>query len=64
MMSVQPNGLAKWHRFVSEKDTQTLAEALVDDVLFRSPVLWRPKEGKAMAMLYLSSGDGTTVDIR
>ena len=55
MMSIQPDGLAKWHKFVSEKDTHTLAEALADDVLFRSPVLWKPKEGKAMAMLYLSS---------
>lgn len=25
------------------------------DVVFRSPVLWKPKEGKATAMLYLSS---------
>jgi hypothetical protein len=55
MRSVQPDGLAKWHQFVSEKDTQALAEALADDVAFRSPVLWRPKEGKATAMLYLSS---------
>ncbi len=57
MMNAQPDGLTKWHRFVSEKgkDTQALAEALADDVLFRSPVLWKPKEGKATAMLYLSS---------
>ena len=57
MMNVQPDGLTKWHRFVSEKgkDMQALAEALADDVLFRSPVLWKPKEGKATAMLYLSS---------
>ncbi len=55
MMNAQPDGLAKWHRFVSEKDMQALAEALADDVLFRSPVLWKPKEGKATAMLYLSS---------
>ncbi len=55
MMNVQPIGLAKWHKFVSEKDTQSLAEALADDVLFRSPVLWKPKAGKATAMLYLSS---------
>ena len=25
------------------------------DVVFRSPVLWKPKEGKATVMLYLSS---------
>ncbi len=55
MMNAQPDGLTKWHRFVSEKDMQALAEALADDVLFRSPVLWKPKEGKATAMLYLSS---------
>lgn len=55
MMTPQPDGLAKWHKFVSEQDMQALAEALADDVLFRSPALWRPKEGKATAMLYLSS---------
>ena len=55
MINVQPDGLAKWHRFVNEKDEQALSKALADDVLFRSPVLWKPKEGKAMAILYLSS---------
>ena len=55
MLNALPDGLAKWHRFVREKDTQALAEALADDVLLRSPVLWKPKEGKATALLYLSS---------
>jgi hypothetical protein len=55
MMNALPDGLARWHRFVSEKDMQALAEALADDVLFRSPFLWKPKEGKATAILYLSS---------
>ncbi len=55
MMNAQPDGLTKWYRFVSEKDIQALAEALADDVLFRSPVLWKPEEGKATAMLSLSS---------
>jgi hypothetical protein len=57
MMNAQPDGLTKWYRFVSEKgkDMQALAEALADDVLLRSPVLWKPKEGKATVMLYLSS---------
>jgi len=54
-MNKQPDGLAKWHRFVSEQDMQALSEALADNVLFRSPFLWKPKEGKATAMLYLSS---------
>ncbi len=55
MMNALPDGLVKWHRFVSEKDEQALAEALADNILFHSPVLWKPKEGKATAMLYLSS---------
>ena len=55
MMNALPDGLARWHRFVSEQDMQALSEALADDVLFRSPFLWKPKEGKATAMLYLSS---------
>ena len=64
MMNAQPDGLAKWHKFVSEKDTQALAEALADDVLFRSPALWKPKEGKAAAMLYLSSAVRVLEDFR
>ncbi len=55
MMDSLPEGLAKWHKFVSEQDMQALSEALADDVLFRSPVLWKPKEGKAAAILHMSS---------
>ena len=54
-MNTLPDGLVKWHKFVSEQDMQALAEALANDVLFRSPFLWKPKEGKATAMLYVSS---------
>ena len=54
-MDTRADGLAKWHKFVREKDEQALADALADDVLFRSPFLWKPKEGKANALLYLSS---------
>jgi hypothetical protein len=55
MMDTLPVGLAKWHKFVSEQDTQALSEALADDVIFRSPVLWKPKSGKDTAILFLSS---------
>ncbi len=53
-MNTRVDGLAKWHKFVNEKDEQVLAEALAENVLFHSPFLWRPKEGKAVTMLYLS----------
>jgi hypothetical protein len=55
MMDSVPEGLAKWHKYVSEQDMQALSEALADDVLFRSPVGWKPKEGKATAILHISS---------
>ena len=58
-MNTRADGLAKWHRFVSEKDEQALAEALADDVLFHSPVLWKPKEGKATALLLFQGGKDT-----
>jgi|SRR5579863_10424881 len=54
-MNTRVDGLAKWHQFVNEKNEQVLAEALADDVLFHSPFLWKPKEGKTTVMLYLSS---------
>ena len=54
MMDTLPVGLAKWHKFVSEQDTQALSEALADDVIFRSPVLWKPKSGKDTTILFLS----------
>lgn len=55
MMDTLPVGLAKWHKFVSEQDSQALSEALADDVIFRSPVLWKPKSGKDTTILFLSS---------
>jgi len=53
-MNTSVEGLAKWYKFVNDKEKQSLAEALAEDVRFHSPVLWRPKEGKAVTMLYLS----------
>lgn len=54
-MHLGKEGLVKWYTFAQEKDMQALAEALADDVVLHSPVLWKPKVGKAEAMLYLSS---------
>jgi hypothetical protein len=61
-MNTKVDGLAKWHKFVDEKDRQALDEALAEDVLFHSPVLWKPKVGKAEAMLYISSAASVLED--
>lgn len=54
-MSRIPDGLTKWHTFVAENDVQVLEEALADAVIFHSPFIWRPIQGKTEAMRYLKS---------
>ncbi len=54
-MTRTPDGLTKWHTFVVENDAQMLEEALADTVVFHSPFIWRPIQGKAEAMRYLKS---------
>lgn len=61
-MNTKEDGLAKWHRFVHEKDMQALDEALAENVLFHSPVLWKPKAGKVEVMLYLRSAASVLED--
>ena len=46
-------GLAAWHRVVRNMNEDTLDELLADNVVFHSPVVHTPQEGKALAKLYL-----------
>jgi hypothetical protein len=61
-MNLRHDGLAKWHTFVRERDAQALADALAENVVFHSPVLWKPKLGKAEAMLYISGAASVLED--
>ncbi|MDH3199420.1 MAG: nuclear transport factor 2 family protein [Myxococcales bacterium] len=47
--------LRTWHRVVKEKDIAALDGLLADDVVFHSPVVHSPQEGKALTKLYLSA---------
>jgi len=49
--------LEKWHEFVKSRgeNTSLLSEILADEVIFRSPVVWTPQEGKKITMKYLIS---------
>lgn len=47
--------LEQWNRFVETKDAAILSQLLADDVKFRSPFVWKPKEGKEVAIKYLSA---------
>jgi hypothetical protein len=54
--------LERWHKFVATKDFDILDELLADDVKFHSPFVWKPKEGKATAVGYLSAATTVFVD--
>ena len=47
--------LKKWHEAIATRDLSMLDEILADDVIFYSPVVWTPQEGKALATMYLSA---------
>jgi len=53
--SIAAEGLRRWHDCVARRDFAALAALLADDVRFHSPFLWRPKDGKAIVLAYLTA---------
>jgi hypothetical protein len=53
-MLSQPPALRAWHAVVSARDPALLDDLLADDVEFRSPAVFRPQQGKALATMYLA----------
>jgi hypothetical protein len=49
----------KWHRFLNGEFEGGLDELLADDVVFYSPVVFTPLEGKDVTRLYLSAAGNT-----
>lgn len=47
--------LERWHNIVFKRDMADLQAMLAEDVIFRSPYLWRPYQGRAAAWLILST---------
>ncbi len=54
-MSAQPAAVRSWHEVVESQDLTLLDELLADDVVFRSPAVFAPQEGKAVTMRYLTA---------
>ncbi|MCW2933323.1 MAG: hypothetical protein JWM19_4285 [Actinomycetia bacterium] len=54
-MSDQPAPLSRWHAVVESKDPALLDDLLADEVVFRSPAVFAPQEGKALTSSYLSA---------
>ncbi len=45
----------RWHRLVATRDVRELDALLADDVVFHSPVVHTPQQGKAVTIQYLSA---------
>jgi hypothetical protein len=48
----------EWHRIIREKDFDSLQGLLADDVVFHSPIVHTPQEGKKITSLYLRAAFG------
>jgi hypothetical protein len=53
-MSV-PVALRAWHDIAAARDPRPLADLLADDVVFRSPAVYRPQAGKQLTTAYLAA---------
>ena len=47
------NPIAAWHALIDSADPVGLDPLLADNVVFHSPVLYKPQEGKALTSMYL-----------
>ena len=54
-MTEPPAAVRAWHAVVQSGDPALLDDLLADDVVFRSPAVFRPQEGKVVTTRYLTS---------
>lgn len=54
-LAERPPAVRAWHAVAESRDPALLNELLADDVVFRSPAVFAPQEGKALTIRYLSS---------
>jgi len=47
--------IQKWHQLLEQQKLEILDEILADDVVFHSPVLHTPQNGKILTKMYLSA---------
>ena len=50
---IAKQGVEQWHRVVRNITPEALDEILADDVVFHSPVVHTPQEGRAITKIYL-----------
>ncbi len=47
--------LILWHKFVETQDANILDQLLADNVQFHSPFVWKPKDGKLITTIILTT---------
>lgn len=45
--------LKNWYQFLETRNPKILDELLANDVIFYSPIVWTPQEGKMITKIYL-----------
>lgn len=53
--------LDAWHGYLRSKDPDALDALLHDDVVFWSPIVFKPQRGRDLTKLYLTAAAGTLV---
>lgn len=53
-----------WHKFVETQDATILDEILAENVQFHSPFIWKPKDGKAITTIILTTVTKVFQDFR
>ncbi len=56
--------LSRWHQFVETQNAAILEEILADNVKFHSPFVWKPKDGKAITIIILTTVTKVFEDFR
>jgi hypothetical protein len=50
---IMKSSLKNWHTFLETRNPVILDNILANDVIFYSPIVWAPQEGKQITKLYL-----------
>ncbi len=49
------NTLEIWHQLIKERNSKGLEALMAKDVTFYSPVVYKPQQGKALTLMYLTA---------
>lgn len=50
---MNPNPIPAWHQLIASASPAGLDSLLAEEVVFHSPVLFKPQQGKALTSMYL-----------